>query len=167
MTSEDPPRRPYRRGVGAVLINAEGKVFVARRIDTPGEAWQLPQGGIEEGETPRQAVLRELAEEIGTDKAEIIAESADWMCYDLPGELADTVWDGRYRGQMQKWFALRFTGADEDIDLNASACPEFIDAKWVAMEDLPRLIVPFKRALYENIVAEFLHLATRPRQETG
>ncbi len=93
MTSEDPPRRPYRRGVGAVLINTEGKVFVARRIDTPGEAWQLPQGGIEEGETPRQAVLRELAEEIGTDKAEIIAESADWMCYDLPGELADTVWD--------------------------------------------------------------------------
>ncbi len=160
MTSEDPPRRPYRRGVGAVLIDAEGQVFVARRIDTPGEAWQLPQGGIEDGETPRQAVLRELAEEIGTDKAEIIAESAEWMCYDLPGELADTVWGGRYRGQMQKWFALRFTGADEDIDLNASACPEFADAKWVAMEDLPRLIVPFKRALYENIVAEFRHLAT-------
>ncbi len=85
MTSEDLPRRPYRRGVGEVLINAEGKVFVARRIDTPGEAWQLPQGGIEEGETPRQAVLSELAEEIGTDKAEIIAERADCMCYDLPG----------------------------------------------------------------------------------
>ncbi len=167
MTSEDPPRRPYRRGVGAVLFNAEGKVFVARRIDTPGEAWQLPQGGIEESETPRQAVLRELAEEIGTDKAEIIAESADWTCYDLPGELADTVWGGRYRGQMQKWFALRFTGADEDIDLSAGACPEFTDAKWVAMEDLPRLIVPFKRALYENIVAEFRHLATRPRQKKG
>ncbi len=167
MTSEDLPRRPYRRGVGAVLIDAEGKVFVARRIDTPGEAWQLPQGGIEEGETPRQAVLRELAEEIGTDKAEIIAESADWMAYDLPGELADTVWGGRYRGQIQKWFALRFTGADEDIDLSAGECPEFTDAKWVAMEDLPRLIVPFKRALYENIVAEFRHLTTRPRQETG
>ena len=167
MTSEDPPRRPYRRGVGAVLFNAEGKVFVARRIDTPGEAWQLPQGGIEEGEAPRQAVLRELAEEIGTDKAEIIAESADWMCYDLPGELADTVWGGRYRGQMQKWFALRFTGADEDIDLSAGECPEFTDAKWVAMEDLPRLIVPFKRALYENIVAEFRHLVARPRQGTG
>ena len=167
MTSEDLPRRPYRRGVGAVLIDAEGKVFVARRIDTPGEAWQLPQGGIEEGETPRQAVLRELAEEIGTDKAEIIAESADWMAYDLPGELADTVWGGRYRGQIQKWFALRFTGADEDIDLSAGERPEFTAAKWVAMEDLPRLIVPFKRALYENIVAEFRHLVARPRQKTG
>ncbi len=158
MTSADRPRRPYRKGVGAVLINAEGQVFVARRIDTPGEAWQLPQGGIDEGETPRQAVLRELAEEIGTDKAEIIAESADWLRYDLPGELADTVWGGRYRGQMQKWFALRFTGAEEDIDLEASRRPEFTDWKWAALEDLPRLIVPFKRALYENIVAEFRHL---------
>ncbi len=158
MTSADRPRRPYRKGVGAVLINAEGQVFVARRIDTPGEAWQLPQGGIDEGETPRQAVLRELAEEIGTDKAEIIAESADWLRYDLPGELADTVWGGRYRGQMQKWFALRFTGAEEDIDLEASRRPEFTDWKWAALEDLPRLIVPFKRALYEDIVAEFRHL---------
>ncbi len=167
MTSEDLTRRPYRRGVGAVLINAEGKVFVARRIDTPGEAWQLPQGGIDEGETPRQAVLRELAEEIGTDKAEIIAESADWLSYDLPDDLADKVWGGRYRGQMQKWFALRFTGAEEDIDLNASQHPEFTDGKWVAMEDLPRLIVPFKRTLYENIVAQFRHLAAGPRQKTG
>ncbi|MEE8279733.1 MAG: RNA pyrophosphohydrolase [Alphaproteobacteria bacterium] len=158
MTSADRPRRPYRKGVGAVLINAEGQVFVARRIDTPGEAWQLPQGGIDEGETPRQAVLRELAEEIGTDKAEIIAESADWLRYDLPGELADTVWGGRYRGQMQMWFALRFTGAEEDIDLEASRRPEFTDWKWAALEDLPRLIVPFKRALYEDIVAEFRHL---------
>ncbi len=167
MTSADRPRRPYRKGVGAVLINAEGQVFVARRIDTPGEAWQLPQGGIDEGETPRQAVLRELAEEIGTNKAEIIAESADWLRYDLPGELADKVWGGRYRGQMQKWFALRFTGAEEDIDLEASRRPEFTDWKWAALEDLPRLIVPFKRALYEDIVAEFRHLAALPRQRRG
>jgi len=166
MTTGDPLARPYRRGVGAVLINAEGKVFVARRIDTPGDAWQMPQGGIDEGETPRQTVLRELAEEIGTDKADILAESAGWLCYDLPVELLDTVWEGRYRGQKQKWFALRFTGAEEDIDLEASRHPEFSDCKWVAMEDLVGLAVPFKRALYEKIVAEFGHLAAAARQKT-
>ncbi len=149
--------RPYRRGVGALILNAEGHVFVARRIDTPGDAWQMPQGGIDEGEKPRQAVLREVAEEIGTDKVEILARSRDWLSYDLPREIADRIWKGRYRGQSQRWFALRFTGADGDIDLTTGH-PEFDAWRWVAMDRLPHLIVGFKRPLYERVVAEFAHL---------
>lgn len=147
--------RPYRRGVGAVVFDPTGRVLVARRIDTPGEAWQLPQGGIDEGEAPRAAVARELAEEIGTDKFEIIAESADWLAYDLPDDIADRVWEGRYRGQRQKWFAVRFTGVDSDVALGAAPHPEFSDWKWVAIEILPDTIVAFKRAVYERLVAEF------------
>lgn len=151
--------RPYRKGVGAVLFNAEGRVFAARRIDTPGQVWQFPQGGIDDGESPRQAVLRELAEETGTAKAEIIAESTAWFSYDLPPELRDKVWSGRYRGQEQLWFALRFLGDDGDIDLDAGGDAEFCQWKWARLEDLPGQIVPFKRRLYERIVAEFRHLA--------
>ncbi len=159
MNGDSRNSRPYRAGVGAVLLDRTGRVFVARRVDTPSGAWQMPQGGIDDGESPRRAVLRELAEEAGTDKAEIIGETAEWLCYDLPGDLSDMVWGGRYRGQKQKWFALRFTGSDADIDLNASANPEFNDWKWIALGDLTRLIVPFKRPMYERIVAEFRHLA--------
>jgi putative (di)nucleoside polyphosphate hydrolase len=122
----------------------------------------MPQGGIDVGETPRQAVLRELAEETGTDKAEIIAESRDWYSYDLPPDLADRVWGGRYRGQRQKWFALAFTGRDSDIDLEASDKPEFSAWKWMPLAQLPRLIVPFKRRLYEAVAAEFADLAAAP-----
>ena len=142
-----------------MLLNHRGEVLVGRRIDTPGQAWQMPQGGIDAGETPRRAVTRELVEEIGTDKAEIVAESAQWLRYDLPRDLAARMWKGRYRGQEQKWFALRFTGVDGDIDLKASHHPEFSQWKWVAIERLPELIVEFKRRLYEDIVAEFRHLA--------
>ena len=151
-------RLPYRKGVGAMLFNAEGKVFVARRINSPGQAWQMPQGGIDRGERPAQAVLRELEEEIGTDKAEIVAKSSRWFSYDLPAQRLGKVWKGKYRGQKQRWFALRFTGGDGDIDLNASGHPEFNDWKWVDIDDLVRLIVPFKRAIYKEIVAEFHHL---------
>ena len=150
---------PYRLGVGIVLFDPLGRVFAARRIDT-AEAWQLTQGGFDKGETPRQAVLRELEEEIGTARAEIVAESADWLSYDLPPELAGRVWRGKYRGQKQKWFALRFTGQDSDIDL-ATPHPEFDAWQWVDLADLPGQIVPFKRALYEAVVAEFLPLARR------
>ena len=150
--------RPYRPCVGIMLLNADGHVFVAQRIDQQVEAWQMPQGGIDDGEAPATAALRELAEEIGTDKAEILAESPDWIPYDLPEDLADKVWKGRYRGQTQKWFAMRFTGADSDIDINTKH-PEFDAWRWAAMGDLPNLIVPFKRAVYEQVVGMFRHLA--------
>lgn len=154
----DAPKLPYRMGVGVVLFNAEGLVFVGRRIDQTAEAWQLPQGGIDEGETPRQAALRELKEEVGTDKARIIAETRDWIDYDLPPDLVGSVWKGRYRGQRQKWFAARFLGADSDIDI-ATKHPEFDAWRWAPFDQIPQLIVPFKRDLYRRIVEEFRHLA--------
>ncbi len=144
----------YRRGVGMMLVNRRGQVFVAQRIDTPGAAWQMPQGGIDPGETPRQAALRELREETGTDNAEFIAESRDWVRYDLPADLQPKLWSGRYRGQEQKWFALRFLGTDADIDI-AGEQPEFSTWRWAELTEIPGLIVPFKRALYQQLVAEF------------
>jgi putative (di)nucleoside polyphosphate hydrolase len=150
--------RPYRPGVGLVLLNAEGLAFVAQRIQPPGEqAWQFPQGGIDEGEDPRTAVLREMEEEIGTDKAEIIAESDGWIAYDLPPEIADRSWKGRYRGQKQKWFCARFTGGDADINLDTEH-PEFRAWRWMDLAEVPKLIIPFKRALYDQVAAEFLPL---------
>ena len=151
---------PYRRNVGAVLFNKDGKVFVARRADLPNAegapgGWQLPQGGIDADEDPRAAVLRELAEEVGTDRAEIIGEHSDWLTYDLPSELVGVALGGRYRGQTQRWFALRFTGEDSDIKLDADPHPEFDAWRWVEPAELPRLIVPFKRSLYEAVLAEF------------
>ena len=138
-----------------MLLNPAGEVLVGRRIDMPIlPAWQMPQGGIDKGETPRQAALRELKEEIGTDKAEILGESRMWLKYDLPPELARGMWGGRYRGQRQKWFAMRFLGSDTDIDL-ATDHPEFDTWKWIPPEQLPELIVPFKRRLYIDILAEF------------
>jgi len=145
---------PYRDGVGMMLISDKGLVFVAKRIDTVAEAWQMPQGGIDAGESPREAALRELKEEIGTDKAEIIAESRDWLTYDLPAELVPKLWGGRFRGQKQKWFALRFTGKDSDINIETDH-PEFCEWQWIAMEKLPGVIVTFKRNLYQSIVDEF------------
>jgi putative (di)nucleoside polyphosphate hydrolase len=152
-------KRGYRSAVGVMLLNRMGEVFVGRRIDVvdASRPWQMPQGGIDRGETPRQAALRELKEEIGTDKAEILGESRLWLKYDLPVELASGVWDGRYRGQRQKWFAMRFTGNDTDIDL-ATEHPEFDAWKWIQPERLPEVIVPFKRQLYINILAEFRSL---------
>ena len=154
---------PYRLGVGAVLFNADGKVLVAQRIDTPGNAWQMPQGGIDEGEDPRETVFRELAEEIGTANAEIIGETDGWLTYDLPKEIRKTIWKGRYRGQKQKWFALRYLGCDKDIDLEAHKHPEFSTWKWAEFETIPDLIVPFKKSLYQEIVDTFQHLTERAR----
>ena len=150
---------PYRLGVGAVLFNEAGHVLVAQRIDTPGDAWQMPQGGIDADEDPRETVFRELEEEIGTANAEILAESEGWLTYDLPKALRKTVWKGRYRGQKQKWFALRFLGTDADIDLTAHKHPEFSAWKWAPLDTIPDLIVPFKRDLYQEIVTTFRHLA--------
>ncbi len=149
---------PYRLGVGLVLFNADGLVWAGRRLDQKIEAWQMPQGGIDDGETPEQAALRELEEEIGTGKAEIIAESKDWLTYELPPELVGVAWKGRYRGQKQKWFALRFTGRESDIRIDTEH-PEFAEWRWVEFEQLVELIVPFKRALYQQVTAEFAALA--------
>jgi putative (di)nucleoside polyphosphate hydrolase len=145
---------PYRLCVGAMLVNAMGQVFVAKRIDSQGDYWQMPQGGIDEGEDPVKAVLRELEEETGTGKAEIIAKSDRWRTYDLPDELIGRLWSGKYRGQRQKWFALKFLGEDKDINLVAHETPEFSDWKWVKINELVNLVVPFKKALYGDIVTE-------------
>ena len=149
---------PYRRGVGIALFNAEGKVFVAQRLDSPGPAWQMPQGGIDKGETPLDAAWRELHEETGVTSAELIAESEGWLSYDLPPELAATLWKGKYRGQEQKWYAFRFTGQDCEIDIKGEH-PEFSAWKWVDFRTTPELIVPFKRPLYQKVVLAFGHLA--------
>lgn len=145
---------PYRPGVGIMLLNAKDRVFVAKRIDMTSEAWQMPQGGIDPGEEASVCAFRELKEEIGTDKAELIAESMDWYYYDLPEELIPLIWNGKYRGQRQKWFAMRFTGSDSDINI-ATEHPEFSDWQWIEMERLPDIIVPFKRELYRALVEEF------------
>jgi putative (di)nucleoside polyphosphate hydrolase len=152
---------PYRPCVGVMLFNRDGLVFVGRRIDQTVEGWQMPQGGIDDGETPDQAALRELKEEIGTNNAVILRELDDWLCYDLPPHLLGVALHGRYRGQKQKWLAMRFTGEDEEIDIKTHD-PEFAQWKWLALEALPRLIVPFKRDTYEKVIAAFRDLAFQP-----
>lgn len=150
---------PYRLGVGAMILNRDNMVFVAQRIDTPGEAWQMPQGGIDADEDPELAVFREVEEEIGTRNLEIIEESADWLVYDIPEPLRSTLWKGKYRGQKQKWYAMRFLGDDDEIKLDHHHHPEFSSWKWTEMKNLPAMIVPFKRELYRMVVDEFSHLA--------
>lgn len=158
LSDADIDRLPYRPCVGLMVLNTAGKVFVAQRNDMRSEAWQMPQGGIDKGEAPQQAALRELEEEIGTADAEILAESAAWHSYDLPRELVPKLWKARYRGQTQKWFALRLRGSDETINIETEH-PEFSAWKWVDIAEVVDLAVPFKRELYRNIVEEFRHLS--------
>lgn len=147
-------QKPYREGVGMMVVNHENKVLVGRRIDNDTEAWQMPQGGIERGENPRTAALRELLEEVGTNKVEIIAETNEWLYYDLPPQFSNKLWNGRYAGQMQKWFLMRFLGEDSDININ-TAHPEFAEWSWNDVVTLPDLIVDFKKDLYTRVVKEF------------
>jgi putative (di)nucleoside polyphosphate hydrolase len=155
--------RPYRPCVGIMLFNTDGKIFVGNRIDVAGDHWQMPQGGIDEGETPEQAAWRELREEVGTAKAALLAVGAEWLRYDLPGDLSRKVWQGRYRGQTQRWFAFRFTGRDADIDLRAHVA-EFEAWRWADIGEIPMLAIPFKQAVYRQVAAEFARFAAPDRK---
>ena len=156
MTPEDIAALPYRRNVGVMLANPAGHVFVGQRIDNHQAAWQMPQGGIDKGESPRDAALRELEEETGVSPALVTveAETEGWLAYDLPHDIVPRIWKGRYRGQEQKWFLLRFHGADSDIRLGTEH-PEFSSWQWLSPDALVANIVPFKRAVYEQVLAAF------------
>ncbi|MFK4002354.1 RNA pyrophosphohydrolase [Qipengyuania sp. NPDC077563] len=148
----------YRPCVGVMLVNSEGRVFVGRRIDNKeGDWWQMPQGGVDEGEDLKEAALRELAEETGAQAAHVslIRQTEEPIRYDLPEELIGKLWGGKYRGQEQVWFLARFSGTDDDIDLQAHDPAEFCDWKWVDAEQLPDLIVPFKKRVYRSVLEEF------------
>lgn len=147
---------PYRPAAGVMLLNREGKVFVAQRLDSTLEAWQMPQGGLDEGEEPEAGALRELEEETGISPrhVEIIARHPEELTYDLPGDLVGKLWKGKWRGQRQSWFLARFTGTDADINIQ-TAHPEFRAWKWAEPSELPAMIVPFKRKLYEDVLAAF------------
>lgn len=157
----DPASLPYRPCAGVMLLNREGRVFVGQRLDSTLEAWQMPQGGIDPGEEALEAAFRELWEETGVARhhAELIAEAPEELQYDLPDDLIGKVWKGKWRGQRQRWFLLRFLGEDHDIDI-VTAHPEFRAWRWAAPAELPELIVPFKRALYVRLLELFaVHLA--------
>jgi putative (di)nucleoside polyphosphate hydrolase len=152
----DPEALPYRPCVGVMLIDARGLIFAGQRTDSPTPAWQMPQGGIDAGEKPREAAYRELWEETGVtrDKVAFVGKTHGWVTYDLPPDLLGKVWGGRYRGQKQKWFLFRFTGRDSDIRI-ATEHPEFQSWRWITADEMVDQIVPFKRAVYEDVVRSF------------
>lgn len=156
MTPNEIIRLPYRPCVGVMLVNRQGRVFVGQRLDRDEDAWQMPQGGIDAGESPRQAALRELWEEIGVtpDQVRVEAETPDWLRYDLPHDLVPRVWRGRFRGQEQKWFLMRYQGGDEGIEI-ATEHPEFSEWRWALPDELLPHIVPFKREVYARVLDTF------------
>jgi len=162
---------PYRPCVGVMVLNRDGLAFIGRRTEGPEHVdeiyvWQMPQGGVDEGEDPWPAALRELYEETNIRSVEKLAEIDDWLSYDLPDDLIGHAWKGRYRGQTQKWFALRFTGKESEIDIanpGGGHEPEFVEWRWEPVANLPGLIIPFKRKVYERVVGEFAPLAVPAR----
>lgn len=161
---------PYRPCVGVMLLNREGLVFIGRRLGGPEHvdathSWQMPQGGLDKGEDPYEAAIRELYEETNVRSLAKLAESKDWYAYDLPSQVGKKAWKGRYRGQKQKWFALRFTGDDAEINVLHPAGghhkPEFLEWRWEKMERLAELVIPFKREVYEQVVKEFSRFSAR------
>ena len=156
MTPEEIAALPYRRNVGVMLVNAAGHAFVGQRIDSETPAWQMPQGGIDRGETPRDAALRELQEETGVspDLVTVEAETEGWLAYDLPHDIVPRIWKGRFRGQEQKWFLLRFHGTDDQVRIDLPH-PEFSEWCWLPPDKVLAQIVPFKRPVYEQVLAAF------------
>ena len=157
---------PYRPCAGMMVLNREGRVFIGRRTSGPEHTdnvhvWQMPQGGIDEGEDPYPAALRELYEETSIRSVEKIGEIADWLFYDIPRDIVGRAWKGQYRGQKQKWYAFRFTGNESEIDIldpGGGHKPEFVEWRWEPMANLPDLVIPFKRAVYQRVVDAFRHL---------
>lgn len=148
---------PFRQGVGMVIFNKNKHIFVAKRLESKFEAWQMPQGGILVGETPSKAVLREMREEIGCNKANIIAETKKWYSYHIPHFLINKLWEGQYKGQKQKWFLVEFIGEDQEINIHTDT-PEFCEWKWVPIPEMLDIVVPFKKPLYLAVLKEFEHL---------
>ena len=150
---------PYRSNVGIMMVNEKGYVFVGQRLDNNQNAWQMPQGGIDAGEDPETAAYRELLEETGVKKQDVrfVASSSRWLSYDLPEDLIPILWNGKFRGQKQKWFLFKFLGEDGDINI-ATKHPEFSKWKWISKENLLKEIVPFKKSVYENVLKEFKNI---------
>jgi putative (di)nucleoside polyphosphate hydrolase len=166
--SPNPPELPYRACVGIMVLNRGGGVFIGRRRNGPEHvdathAWQMPQGGVDPGEESWQAALRELHEETNIRSVERLGEIADWLTYDIPSDIIGDAWGGKYRGQTQKWYAMRFVGDEREIDVahpgGGHHKPEFTDWRWEPMQNLPALVVPFKRNVYEQVVAAFSRFA--------
>lgn len=156
MTPDEIKKLPYRPCVGLMVLNAAGEVFVGQRLDRDADAWQMPQGGVDPGEDPQEAALRELEEETGItrDLVRVEAQSEGWLPYDLPHDLVPKLWKGKYRGQEQKWFLLRFEGRDDQVNI-ATEIPEFKEWRWLPVAQMLESIVPFKREVYERVVKEF------------